>query len=655
MNAIVVRLKDMPGLENIDPSKMSTPEVETAVRRCFAFFPKSATIRIDGETVTIELPEAAVADAEEAVRLCERAGKRAGEGNYRKAVDIYTRALELDPGLLRARRDLAMAYVELREFDEAKDHLVEVLRLNPKDVWGWVVLANHYSKHENDYVTAENFYKRALDIDPSDAWALNGYAALKMERGEPQEALNCFAAAIASHPKFVNAIYGKALVLKSLHQLPESAETLKTLFRHAELQDARSVSVFENARRLIFEVERELADRQYPDAFTIVENYRTEVERLSGFPVRVSAEDLPDMLSGVAQIAWKHGRDHHLIKHSRAVPPSIALHLVAHELTHIRLESLARQAGRNRFFTSTAKSRELAIRSMESDIRRIEKAGYPHDAITNMTLSLFEGMCRFLFNCPLDMLIETYLRQEIPALEAAQFLSLGKMTAEALTAATNAEVRKITPRKILDASTALNGAYALFIDELNEGATNFSAACKKFESMVLSKKLLTHWKTRHERLSPGDEYDLVDEFADMLGLNGWYEWKPDAGAPLSAAATTNDKPGGTPNPELLKQKHPAAVWYLLSVLERYDKMPVEKVREIAFEAGLLGRGGLDYASSDKKYRLNSLPGEELSGLQIMCLMFAGFKRVAPDQDCGMDLDEPFLTALQMFNANKGSQ
>jgi hypothetical protein len=36
-------------------------------------------------------------------------------------------------------------------------------------------------------------------------------------------------------------------------------------------------------------------------------------------------------------------------------------------------------------------------------------------------------------------------------------------------------------------------------------------------------------------------------------------------------------------------------------------------------------------------------------------MFAGFKRVAPDQDCGMDLDEPFLTALQMFNANKGSQ
>jgi tetratricopeptide (TPR) repeat protein len=116
MNAITVRLQDLPGLENIDPSKMSAAEIEAAVRRCFAFFPKSANIRVAGEIVTIELPEAAAAEAAEAVRLCERAGKRAGEGNYQKAVDIYRHALELDPGLLRARRDLAMACVALGEY-----------------------------------------------------------------------------------------------------------------------------------------------------------------------------------------------------------------------------------------------------------------------------------------------------------------------------------------------------------------------------------------------------------------------------------------------------------------------------------------------------------------------------------------------------------
>jgi len=31
----------------------------------------------------------------------------------------------------------------------------------------------------------------------------------------------------------------------------------------------------------------------------------------------------------------------------------------------------------------------------------------------------------------------------------------------------------------------------------------------------------------------------------------------------------------------------------------------------------------------------------------MCLMFAGFKRVAPEQDVGIDLEEPFLAALSL--------
>ena len=38
----------------------------------------------------------------------------------------------------------------------------------------------------------------------------------------------------------------------------------------------------------------------------------------------------------------------------------------------------------------------------------------------------------------------------------------------------------------------------------------------------------------------------------------------------------------------------------------------------------------------------------------MCLMVAGFKHIAPDQDTGMDLNEPWITALELFNAGKSS-
>jgi len=34
------------------------------------------------------------------------------------------------------------------------------------------------------------------------------------------------------------------------------------------------------------------------------------------------------------------------------------------------------------------------------------------------------------------------------------------------------------------------------------------------------------------------------------------------------------------------------------------------------------------------------------------LALAGFKRIAPEQDTGMDLNEPWITALELFNAGE---
>ena len=35
-----------------------------------------------------------------------------------------------------------------------------------------------------------------------------------------------------------------------------------------------------------------------------------------------------------------------------------------------------------------------------------------------------------------------------------------------------------------------------------------------------------------------------------------------------------------------------------------------------------------------------------------CLMYAGFKRIASEQNTGMDLNEPWITALELFNSRK---
>jgi len=79
------------------------------------------------------------------------------------------------------------------------------------------------------------------------------------------------------------------------------------------------------------------------------------------------------------------------------------------------------------------------------------------------------------------------------------------------------------------------------------------------------------------------------------------------------------------------------------------------VRDITFEVAKVGQNGIDYASNDKKYTLRTVPDEAFTGLQLMCLMHAGLKRLAPDSDTGMDLDEPFLKALEMFQQRGGQR
>lgn len=101
---------------------------------------------VEGEEVVVEFPEETAGSRAEASRLAEKAGQRASQGNYAKAIYIYKRVLDLQPSLHRARRDLAMAYVETGDLDNAVNHLIEVLRLDPGDAWSWVVLGHRRRK-----------------------------------------------------------------------------------------------------------------------------------------------------------------------------------------------------------------------------------------------------------------------------------------------------------------------------------------------------------------------------------------------------------------------------------------------------------------------------------------------------------------------------
>lgn len=322
MRTLRIKIADL--FEFDDASPVENPDIATVttlVAKQFGFLPQPIAVVLEGDEVIISFPEESPTAHAEVTRLAERAGKRAAEGDYRKAIGILKRVLELQPSLHTAHRDLAMAYVEVGDIDNATNHLIDALRLNPRDAWSWVVLANLYIREKSDKDTGEKFLRKALEITPNDAWALNSLAAVYGERGNTDDAIMLFEQAIAANPEFANAYYGKAVAYDSAHKPDAALHTLGRMFARAKMQDARSKQVYDGARQLFAKLQVDLADRHQSEAFKLVQNYKAEMETLSGFPIRIQEENFEGKIGATIQMAWKHQRDFHLVKVRKDYPP----------------------------------------------------------------------------------------------------------------------------------------------------------------------------------------------------------------------------------------------------------------------------------------------------------------------------------------------
>jgi hypothetical protein len=240
------------------------------------------------------------------------------------------------------------------------------------------------------------------------------------------------------------------------------------------------------------------------------------------------------------------------------------------------------------------------------------------------------------------MFIEFNLREHFAELWPTQFVSLAKTNDENRKVLNDKQIQRLTPRKIYRANTAMNCAYALFIDWLTSGKTDYSSDYKSSSEYKTGIGLFQAWLKSNQKYVAGDEYHLVNEFARVLNLQDWYSFKEDD--PNQEAYS----PTGPTNPELLKEKEPATTMYCLSALEKFDNMTDEEVRNVGFEIAMLGTNGIDYASSDRKYSLRSLPGAQFSGLQLLAYMYVAFNRIDPSLNTGVDFRQPYELAMKMF-------
>ena len=144
-------------------------------------------------------------------------------------------------------------------------------------------------------------------------------------------------------------------------------------------------------------------------------------------------------------------------------------------------------------------------------------------------------------------------------------------------------------------------------------------------------------------LAPRDEYALVARVARELGLEGWCGWRDNPG--LAEGARTE----GPSDPELLRRRDPATLWYCLDALKLFAGRSPREVEAIANEIALLGQAGIDYGNPEKQYTLRPLPGRTFPGLQLLALMYVGFRQARPEiADVGIDPSGRYEAALKPF-------
>jgi len=538
-----------------------------------------------------------------------------------------------------------MAHLEIGNIDQARELLRQCLKIDPTDAWTYVLLGNVATKHERAFAVAEFYYEAGLNINPQDNLLLNNFATLQLEQGHFDKAKELFNKALAIDPTYPNTYFGLALVGR-MTGAPEAAlKSLEQLFKQPASTDIRSAPVYKNARALYLELSTEIARRDCKTLMDSIVARKAVMEIATGHPIVIEEDNSLEYISAVSQMAWKHKRNEHRVRY-RMRSEEMTPHLIAHELEHIVLEQEARQINRNRFFATTAKTREYAVLAIADHITKLQRQGYAEDRISNIMLKLIQGLTGQIFNLPLDMLIERNLYNKYPDLRHSQFASLYQMHMEGLHTFTNPEIKQLTPPIIFRASVTLNCAYALFIDDLFSGLTDYASAYRKSEYFSYGQNLFDIWKTRMAGHTPGDEYDVVDEFARILKIRPWYDWQPDTTYP-----SVNQESADSTLSEPLKTDKPEAYTFCLDALRRFEGQSREAIFSVISEISLLGMNGIDHTNPGKTYTIKAYPGETFSGLHLLCLMYVGFKLYDPSINCGLDFAESYEMALQAHKAN----
>jgi tetratricopeptide (TPR) repeat protein len=402
---------------------------------------------------------------------------------------------------------------------------------NPMNGQGRFADQVHLRIVRGDYAGAERMVRQALAADPNNCTARNALVVVMARTGRRDQAMQLLRETVEIQPGDPSAYYNLASILCGQGKAEEALGVLEHLFAKAQCDCPGAQKVFSLAFSLCQCARETLAAKHHDEACQAVEGFRGTIEALTGHPVVVHIEDLPASIGGYAETPLQRGGDRHHIHCNRLYPDPLRQHFLAHELMHIELEAEALAAGKaRRFIGSNAgfKSQFILPRPQRRQLRR---KGWDEAAIARLLASQVDRVLLSLFNSPVDLVVETRVHERFPVLASAQFLAFGRLLEDAPRPEAVLNGRGVMPRQLMLAGLALNDVRARLYDSMFGHTTLHALDETDTEVFPLASSLWECWRSAGPSLRPGDEFQLVDQFAEILGLRQAYEWSTVSATP----------------------------------------------------------------------------------------------------------------------------
>lgn len=588
------------------------------------------------------------------VSLCEK-------GRFSEAKPLLTKLIAENPTNSEYNRIMGQIYSDEGDQEEAINCLIDALRWKPDNAWALLMMGNIFAKFKNDITTAMKYYDQAHKINPNDNISLNNIGANLMQQGKIAESKKYFWEAMKINNSYPNTHFALGMVAEIENDLQSAFFSTVQAIRLNKAKD----QLYKNSVRQALTIAEKIISTDVGK--TTYREYRRQLEIECGKGIDI-IKDSEITTAAKFEFAENHNTSKHSVKFKPNYPA--VEHLIMHELVHLKFVVDARKKGVNKLFTSQSRHRNAFNKWIQPSVQKLKRMGVPENQVLNYMNGLFDGMNLQVYNAPIDLFVENFLYINFPELRSYQFVSLYNLLMEALQSVTDKKVVEISPKEIASKNKIYNIVNAMqfrelfgidMISDFKPTSAELKQATSFYEEFLEYKdnkeeaeeyELVQHWA---DDLQLSDYFELIDEnahraknskeqellnvFEKFLGLNNEVNVDTEAETNLFLK---NQKEKGT-NIEV--------VMYMVEALEYFEGLPIEKIKNIAFEIALQGTKG--YHPENKGYKIKLMPDKIFAGYHILAYYYVSFALAAPEvlNDLKLPFHEEYLMAKSIYKPN----